>query len=751
MLSTALALLTACPQTADAQGFRFGRSSHRNSMQKKLEKLNQAQRYTRMVAQKKVNLDDWTEVDLDRNRKFRYVYGYDKDKNRTSETIYITRRENGQWGAEELLTVGTYVYEYDTKGQIRKKTVNYTSNDIFDSYYIETTPQQDGSKQYVRYEMSGDTYWRDEMWICRADGTLAEVRKYTGTDNEEYKAKFYNSLGELSGCLNKSGNWQTGIRVEGQLNDSTIHEINSSGILESNRYRYNAEFGRLAYTQYVYQGEEDKRTTYEYDAFGRLVKFTEIWFSSDDVVVPSPNSAPAQAATNDEDVEILTFTYAGDEVYGVNNPWRAVFGFEGPLASVHFVEKEAGKVIYEENNTFKRDASGKLLAVDLTSTGNPVGIKDSTAITVDPLGHISQIYYYSSESEDYENDGVVDYFYESKTVEDYTWENGVATRSVTHDTYKSKYGSDPETTSKETVTTNYTYTDNSFTEQSHSVREDDMGGKSETNELTTFKKEGKKLSIYSKNDYDETFFVMDVQNRDIKFERPNALVMNHDGFSPEPPVVVSVNGRVVAAKYSKTNLYDEGRYTYGEYELDMAGWGDNKVYLNQCENYLDVSDENGQKVCRNILGYPIYVIEGNRLVQEYEYYDLVSPSEPSTANTVRGIELPKGKGYELTTYSYNGKGLLVSKRQTYTDADGVTEELLNAEYHYDPTGIVDVTANSKVGATISGRNLSIGQGKFSVATPDGRILASEVSSYRLPEAGVYIVTANGASIKVYVK
>lgn len=511
-----------------------------------------------MVAQKKVNLDDWTEVDLDRNRKFRYVYGYDKDRNRTSETIYITRRENGQWGAEELLTVGTYVYEYDTKGQIRKKTVNYTPNNIFDSYYIETTPQQDGSKQYVRYEMSGDTYWRDEMWICRADGTLAEVRKYTGTDNEEYKAKFYNSLGELSGCLKKSGNWQTGIRVEGQLNDSTIHEINSSGILESNRYRYNAEFGRLAYTQYVYQGEEDKRTTYEYDAFGRLVKTTEIYQTSD-------------------------------------------------------------------------------------------------------------------------------------------------------------------------------------------------GGKQEEDKLTTFKKEGKKLSIYSKNDYDEMFFVMDVQNRDIKFERPNALVMNHDGFSPEPPVVVSVNGRVVAAKYSKTNLYDEGRYTYGEYELDMAGWGDNKVYLNQCENYLDVSDENEQKVCRNILGYPIYVIEGNRLVQEYEYYDLVSPSEPSTANKVRGIELPKGKGYELTTYSYNGKGLLVSKRQTYTDADGVTEELLNAEYHYDPTGIVDVTANSKVGATISGRNLSIGQGKFSVATPDGRILATEVSSYRLPEAGVYIVTANGASIKVYVK
>lgn len=96
MLSTALALLTACPQTADAQGFRFGRQTHRKSLQKKLEKLNQAQRYTRMVAPKKVNIDDWTEVNLEGNQKFRYVYGYDKDRNRTSESIYITRRENGQ-------------------------------------------------------------------------------------------------------------------------------------------------------------------------------------------------------------------------------------------------------------------------------------------------------------------------------------------------------------------------------------------------------------------------------------------------------------------------------------------------------------------------------------------------------------------------------------------------------------------------------------------------------------------------------
>lgn len=74
-----------------------------------------------MVAPKKVNIDDWTEVNLEGNQKFRYVYGYDKDRNRTSESIYITRRENGQWGAEELLTVGTYVYEYNAQGKLRKK------------------------------------------------------------------------------------------------------------------------------------------------------------------------------------------------------------------------------------------------------------------------------------------------------------------------------------------------------------------------------------------------------------------------------------------------------------------------------------------------------------------------------------------------------------------------------------------------------------------------------------------------------
>ena len=42
--------------------------------------------------------------------------------------------------------------------------------------------------------------------------------------------------------------------------------------------------------------------------------------------------------------------------------------------------------------------------------------------------------------------------------------------------------------------------------------------------LSTLKQEGKKLSIYTKDaDRAEKFIVVDVQNRDLKFERPNAL------------------------------------------------------------------------------------------------------------------------------------------------------------------------------------------------------------------------------------
>ena len=755
MLSTALALLTACPQTADAQGFRFGRQTHRKSLQKKLEKLNQAQRYTRMVAPKKVNIDDWTEVNLEGNQKFRYVYGYDKDRNRTSESIYITRRENGQWGAEELLTVGTYVYEYNAQGKLRKKTVNYTPNSIFDSYYIETAPQQDGTTQYVRYESSGDTYQRKEMWICRADGTLAEVRKYTHSDanTEAYDAKFYNTLGEQAGYLKKSDAWQSGCRAEGQLNDSTIQQISSDSYNQrSCHYKYNADLGRIAYLKEVNYGDED-RTTYEYDTFGRLVKIAYSQpLYDDEEVVPSPNPGSLRAAPANEDTEVTTFTYASDEVYAVNNPWRAVFGFEGPLASVHFVETTGGKVNYEETNTFKRDASGKLQTVDRQHTGNTVWVKDSIAISVDPFGQIDKTYSYFREMNDYDQDGVVDYDYTSEITDNYTWENGLITHSLVVDKNTTTNGYGKET-SEGTQTSTYTYTDNGFTDKCHQIYQYSDGQKYESDMLSTLKQEGKKLSIYTKDaDRAEKFIVVDVQNRDLKFERPNALVMNHNGFSPEPPVVVSVNGRVAAAEYRTYGNYDEGKYHYGTSYLEMAAWNESELFINQCENYFDVSEENGQTVCRNILGYPIYVLEGNKLVQEYDYYDLDYAVNPATTpNSVRGIELPKGKGYELTTYTYNGKGLLVAKKQTYTDANGVTEELLDAEYNYDPTGIVQVTANGKVGATLSGRNLSIGQGNFSVATPDGRILASEVSSFRLPAAGVYIVTANGASIKVYVK
>ena len=105
-----------------------------------------------MAAPMKLKLDNWTEVDYDNNRKFRYVYDYDKDKNRTSETIYLTTRENGVWGSESLLTIGTYSYEYNTQGKTLKKTVTYTPKEVFSSYFIEIQAQADDSTLYVRYE-----------------------------------------------------------------------------------------------------------------------------------------------------------------------------------------------------------------------------------------------------------------------------------------------------------------------------------------------------------------------------------------------------------------------------------------------------------------------------------------------------------------------------------------------------------------------------------------------------------------------
>lgn len=191
--------------------------------------------------------------------------------------------------------------------------------------------------------------------------------------------------------------------------------------------------GRIAYLKEVNYGDED-RTTYEYDTFGRLVKIAYSQpLYDDEEVVPSPNPGSLRAAPANEDTEVTTFTYASDEVYAINNPWRAVFGFEGPLASVHIVETTGGKVNYEETNTFKRDASGKLQTVDRQHTGNTEWVKDSIAISVDPFGQIDKTYSYFREVNDYDQDGVVDYDYTSEITDNYTWENGLITHSLVVD------------------------------------------------------------------------------------------------------------------------------------------------------------------------------------------------------------------------------------------------------------------------------------------------------------------------------
>lgn len=158
-----------------------------------------------MAAPMKLKLDNWTEVDYDNNRKFRYVYDYDKDKNRTSETIYLTTRENGVWGSESLLTIGTYSYEYNTQGKTLKKTVTYTPNEVFSSYFIEIQAQADGSTLYVRYEQpyAGEKYVRESSWVYRADGTLAEMLQVDYTY-------------DLTGIVNATANSKVGATLNGR-------------------------------------------------------------------------------------------------------------------------------------------------------------------------------------------------------------------------------------------------------------------------------------------------------------------------------------------------------------------------------------------------------------------------------------------------------------------------------------------------------------------------------------------------------
>lgn len=100
---------------------------------------------------------------------------------------------------------------------------------------------------------------------------------------------------------------------------------------------------------------------------------------------------------------------------------------------------------------------------------------------------------------------------------------------------------------------------------------------------------------------------------------------DYDGFSTDTTIVVSVAGRVVCVNENDGNKYDDYGFTEG---ID-----NNVTYFNVTRDaYFSVSHEDGNTVCKDIENRPIYILNGDRLIKEYIYfeeYDNVSPIDPS--------------------------------------------------------------------------------------------------------------------------
>jgi len=84
------------------------------------------------------------------------------------------------------------------------------------------------------------------------------------------------------------------------------------------------------------------------------------------------------------------------------------------------------------------------------------------------------------------------------------------------------------------------------------------------------------------------------------------------------------------------------------------------------------------------------------------------------------------------------------------------ETALSEGYRYDiSTGVTDIDAESAVRVKVDGRDISATAGSVtapvSVYAVDGKLLAAGVEKFTASEAGVYVVKANGTTVKVAVR
>ena len=229
---------------------------------------------------------------------------------------------------------------------------------------------------------------------------------------------------------------------------------------------------------------------------------------------------------------------------------------------------------------------------------------------------------------------------------------------------------------------------------------------------------------------------------------------DYDGFSTDTTIVVSVAGRVVCVNENDGNKYDDYGFTEG---ID-----NNVTYFNVTRDaYFSVSHEDGNTVCKDIENRPIYILNGDRLIKEYIYfeeYDNVSPIDPSEdpKESAKATQLSESDPQivcEEITYHYADNGLPTGRTVVAVDENGKRTEEITIEYKYDEsTGITSPELNATQGINLNGRNLGIADGVvFSVYDMQGRLIAGNVASHTFETAGVYIITVKGGSFKLNVK
>ena len=769
--------------SVSAQGVSFGRFQQVKEMKAKVNKSVQAKLRNVLVTPMEVRpVEEYAE--MEENRRYRYVYAYNTNMERSSETIYMSERENGEWGEEILYAVGTYMYEYDTQGRVKIKSVVYDKTDIpFDSYRVMVTYGDDSSTytKYV-YDDSGESYSEKESWTIRADGTLAHHAVYDENGSDSENVYVYDE----QGCVCAYNSY----RLSGTLNNRivTYYDVEIPESSSAFHYCYDGKTGKLL--EYWQHGSsmDNEKYMFEYDALGRIVSIKEYkgedGYSYDSGITEGAMSKVSPSSN--EPVWRLSmeenYIYWGEDIYAVNNPWKAVFGMDGPLKSVvckeYDIYSESGDLNgdgiidgqdvsceSESTITFERDLEGKLIAVGEIFNEEV----DDNVISVDAEGYITSIksevdlsWVGGYDEEGYWDENKVSSYYSFEETS-YVWEDGKIQKIKEQNRWSSNEGSGL-VSDESTFTTILYYTDNSVIMSK--VRDGQEGTNAEIKELSQVGNKylarywyGPVLAEGLNDGFDwesDDYIVREIQTEDVAFIRPN-LKKDREGFAAEPPVVLSRAGRVVC-------VVNESLWSgigFGFSEIDAAYYCSNiateedEYYTSADELlgvYYSISHEDGLTVASNIEGLPIYVLDGSRLLKEYRYYYSDSMASNESAVRSRSVAIPEGQSYDEISYIYDDEGLLIGQQLVSVDSDGIRTGEIVLDYKYETTDIVSTEATVSGRIRLSGRTLGLGEGlQFSVYTVGGQSLAVDVSSYTFDQQGFYIIVVGNDSIKLTVK